>query len=486
MQRYSDTLTEELQDKVLRIQARHVSNFKSCAFEIIEDMGDDLSVARWIRSQKDEETNNWIVREYQTAPYLSNNDDLKASDIQNMPAESRILMRRACLMDALHACAAFETYEKAKGKIEIGATAEELGIKHYKAAGEEEGIPFDLKTGLPVPAANGIILTEKCALPPLSESFEERSKGNLAKKSELAPVSTADILSQDIDAPEARKNRNIAKAQQRANISQSIKASDEKRMKTMYKLTESFHQANQYGFSRFKFALKNPGAVTSLSSSSALASMGVLVPNPPLQLTILSITCASFLGIYLLSCWNGEESLPRPSKLMKNNGLRFPMAKLDKNIKATRKEADLLTDETDHKKLHQALNRLELIPHLYRTREAFNKASAHGSKMNNKRIAKELRKFEEKAHSLNMPENDMDNMIDRLMQPEPERPLSDEKFAKYIVMDIPMPDNVTFGQNLYLQSHNDLALIQETFTAEKNKQTKQIAQPEPAQTPSLP
>lgn len=437
MQRYSDTLTEELQDKVLRIQARHISDFKSCAFEMMEDMGEELMVARWIRAQKDEETNNWIVREYQTAPYLSDNTDVKASDINEMPATSRVLMRRACFIDALHACAAFETYEKAKGKIEIGASAEEMGIKHYRSAGEEEGIPFDLKTGLPVPAANGIILTEKCTLPPLSESFEERSKGNLAKKSELLATKTPEILSQDIDAPEARKNRNIVKAHHTANIAQAINTDDKRRMKALDKLTDSFQQADQYGFSRFKIAIQNLGAVAGLSSSSALAPMAALVPNPSPPLTVLSITGATYIGLYLLGCWNGEKTLPKPSELVKNNGPRFPMAKLNKNIAATRKEVDLLEDESERKKLHQALNRLELTPYLVRAREAFNKAASVGGKRNDKRLAKELYKFEAKARALQMPQKDIDIMADKLLQPEHENPLSDEKFAEYVLVGTP-------------------------------------------------
>lgn len=195
MKRYSDTLSPELQDITLRILAQHTTGFQSCAFEIM-DMGDEYTVCRWRRAQKHPEADSWIVKEYQTAPYLQDNPDVPVNsrDIETIPAEQKILMNTACFIDALHACASFEVFETEKGKIPAGRTRKELGNKHYKTAGEDEGIPFDLNSGLPVPTANGVVLTEKCTLPALSEEFEMRSKGNLtATKAAIEDKENRDV-----------------------------------------------------------------------------------------------------------------------------------------------------------------------------------------------------------------------------------------------------------------------------------------------------
>lgn len=413
MTRYSEAISDELKDKVLRIKAQKITDFKSCAFETMKDMGEDLSVSRWIRAQKDEDSNDWIVKEYRTSPYNIQDNETRATDLNKVPAKHRIIMHRACLMDALHACAAFETYERAKGKLPIGPEKEDMGLKHYQiAAEEEEGIPFDMGTGLPVPAANGIVLGEDVELPALSEEFEERSKGNLIAKENVPALNAHDIMGRDLDVPHNYSDSSSKSARTIITSAQQLETQHKKVMKNMEKLTDTFMWANDNEFKR-KLLPQHPWRTTLVSS--ALLSLPMTLPTAiattsfPAILAV-SVSAIIIAGLYTEMVEDGPKEgkdTPTVSEFWRDNTFKSPMHTFARQLNRVREDIKKLDHEEEKAQLLQKTDKIELSAYALRARYAFNEAANNDSWRSRRRMKRDLDRLEQKAHALGMSQNDL-------------------------------------------------------------------------------
>lgn len=465
MKRYSETISDELKDKVLRIQAQHVSDFKSCAFEIMEGMSEDFTVCLWRRAQKDEETNSWLVKEYQTAPYHIQDNETRATDLSRVPAQQRILMHRACFLDALHACASFETYERSKGKLPLGPDKEELGLKHYQFAGEEEeGIPFSLNSGLPIPAANGIILSENSDLPALSEEFEQKSKGNLIAKADIPPLSAQELLGREIDAPQtalAAQNQNSKAVRNLMSSTQQLEVTHKKKMVNLDKLSNAFNRGNESQFKRSTFLLKNPIATLSQSPSLITFPLALLMPNP--LTTALAVVSGSSNLIYgvgaIFEKAMGDNYIPMPYRIWRDNGPKFPMREFHKRLDKVRKDIEALDDEADKNRLLQAADKMELAGYTLRARYSFNKAADKGGWLNNRRMDRDIDRLETKARSFGMPQNDIDALLLTLQEkPNMRRSYRHENFEQLVES----------------QCNKDFRFITNEFENDKDRQQERL------------
>lgn len=458
MKRYSETISDELKDKVLRIKAQRVSDFKSCAFETMQDLGEELSISRWMRAQKDEDSDSWIVKEYRTSPYNIQDSETRATDLDKVPAKQRIIMHRACLMDALHACAAFETYERAKGKFPIGPEKEEMGLEHYQTAGEEEGIPVDLSTGLPVPTANGIIFSEDAELPALSKEFEGRSKGNLIAKDKVQAISAQDIIGRDLDVPLDFDNSERRNNEVRSIITstQQLETQHKKIMQNMNKLSEVFNSANDNEFKQNTFLLKNPFKAISYYSSWLTLAPVIAMPSPlTIGMAFLPAVCSAISVID--TAWDSDESF---SQTWRDNGPKFPMRKFLKQLGRVREDIGKLDSEEEKTQLLQTADKIELSAYAMRARYAFNEAANNDNWRNKRRMKRDLDRLEQKARSLGMPENDLNNLLLTLQKDATPR----DSVKKYSYFENILKRNM----------RNEIESIEIKLTDLKTQQTKRL------------
>lgn len=442
---YSETIEDaELKDKVLRITARHGDEFQSCVFQRAD--GGDFHKRWWVANREDSET--WVVTCFETALalYDAGNDDEDAPAAQTALKQSTVL--RGCFMDALHACAHLEKSERDLFADRTGPSPAQLGDCYFKTFAENEGIPIDPVTQMPVPAANKIILAEQSNLPVDALEILAKSKGNLAEKP-VPPVSATALLGDGFRAPMALQTashtpknalvsveKNLTALSSRKKRADGIMTGFEQRRRNLERLSAVPDALDEMPR---RLAAKENSPVKTLTStfflavhSAPLAACAILgapllagVMGGAASVLVMGVMLPSFYGIEkgkgpdeVLPVSLGLEAIAASGRGAKKAGLslwgRQRLCTRFSRAAARERQAVLEDDASSEAQKSEQIQQINLAEtgfYALAARQAYNVAADGGGWLKRRQAQKALKAFAHVARRCAFPEDEIPGMI---------------------------------------------------------------------------
>jgi hypothetical protein len=203
MGNYSSTIKDQiLQDKILRIVARGATCFQSDVYQNLQEemAGDgdsdmDSDIGRtWLEAHKDSDSERWVLTRFRCesgAAYQGGDDD-EEDDCAVITRQADVTA--GCMFDVLYAMAEENLlmagnmdYLKLEGRAQIGAA-------HFKNFADDQGIPFDVTTKLPVPAAGKVVLVPNATLSQAGMAVVKNSTNQLVAAGDVNLGSAEAIL----------------------------------------------------------------------------------------------------------------------------------------------------------------------------------------------------------------------------------------------------------------------------------------------------
>ncbi len=284
---YTASLPPSLLKLVLRIQAQYGVEFRTRSFTA---MPDQAHGARWWEAVRHED-GLWQIDEYEVVlDVYSDEDDQHSSTATAVKKNALLGGMYVCFFDALHACAAFEATARSLGLKPTGETKEQLSAQHYRAFAKREKIPFDKKTNLPVPVADGKVLVDGGVFDLDDLAVARKSKGNLSKSSPA-------IESVAVSALAKRSNKKMTASLQKFNDQAAIKKNLQDTRYKLTRLSDTFDEVVAHKFS----ALTKGGLHTGAFSLGCAGSTGIATGS---WLVFLS-TDGAFSALNFLSYMSG-------------------------------------------------------------------------------------------------------------------------------------------------------------------------------------
>jgi hypothetical protein len=165
-------LDDDTAKDVLQIEARHGEIFETRRFAQdleLDESENEQPHTSWLEAQKTG-PRSWTLRErkVETGLYTDNG----TMDVQ-AAIKSRTKLRNASFWEVLYHCAQFEQSQILFGK------DGELHNTHFRDFAENEGLPIDMKTGMPLPVINGVARYDQASEPLNIENIIHNSLGNV-------------------------------------------------------------------------------------------------------------------------------------------------------------------------------------------------------------------------------------------------------------------------------------------------------------------
>jgi hypothetical protein len=288
MIKYTNQITDDtLKQKISRITVREGGAFQSMVFQdqMASDDANERIGQNWVAAQKDSDSDRWVLTKYtieSAAPYAY----AQGNEAQNAILRQKQILS-GCYFDVLYGCAAFETASKDMVDWLVVKGREDLAQTHYKKFAEDRGIPFDVSTDMPVPAADGILLSDHATLSLEGADIIARSAGNLVKADDLnlgtaesilgAPVKGGALVPfEGMSAKElACKNvaANIQQQHSRAKTQQEIVRAHDQQKNNLQRLQDDFSALAERPLQKFE----NPLRLRTLGSGLCLVPTASLV-----------------------------------------------------------------------------------------------------------------------------------------------------------------------------------------------------------------
>jgi hypothetical protein len=434
LQRYSESLPQELQQKVRRIGARHGSFFRTREIALAQEGAPPLK--RWAEARKNPQTGLWTVRQYRKQSDYMKRDQDGGVETGGALAQSTLLSG-VCYFDALRACAEFEAADmaiagEAPGKEELAAAREALGKEYFRTFAEAEGTVFDVRDGLPLPVLDGEILAEDCMLDENAQQIAKRAAGNAQ---EAPPVSAASLSRDLVAVPEVLPLNNGASTGAALTAFGSVALAQNitnRRHSTLDRLSRALEDAQMVGFRKFGFRRHDGsfdgGGLVVASKVSGAAAMGliatafILPPAGAIPLCVIGfIGGISSLVTGLMSLVE-KESDRSVAELFSENGWVRSESKFKKKLKAVRRMGQALPTEEMREAASQCADQIELGYRMLTARAAFERA------MNNRgitapvsrfRMNREVARFTKRASALGTSEEKINQALAAMQQSGP-------------------------------------------------------------------
>jgi hypothetical protein len=228
MENYTDTLDEETKSLAQQIHGKDLKGFKTHAFAHDDHLNNDDASGepgRYVRWMEASRARNglWNIWQSEISHGLYRNDTgvLEESD----GIETKRIAQNLHFIDALHRCAQYALFEKDLGKTPLNIKTPSQGdMPYYDDAAHSVGIPFDQKSGMPIPAIDGQILLDRASLPANIADILENTV-NSAEGTNVNNALTTALSPQQITPYESGKNGTdliINKAQKISNAQTAL------------------------------------------------------------------------------------------------------------------------------------------------------------------------------------------------------------------------------------------------------------------------
>jgi hypothetical protein len=419
---YSSSLPEDLKDKVVKIYARHGTEFMTSRFITKEER--DKQDIEWLEAVMDPDHYSWSVREYKQTETLiiDENDKVKTEPV----LKQSTVLSEVSFFDALHCLAKFEAAEKtgALNRSQIKNNDNDSGFSpHFKSFAENEGLLFDKQSQLPIAVYNGVILDDECTIDVNAKHLIKRSVGNILK-------GQVDNKAHNNDTPASKKselvptkNKDIVPALQysidQANSQGGLEQAANKRTKKLKKMSSSFDlvAAKNGSSAAVKFDKDITGVGYFITISGLPVAISSFLTSSPDTSFGLMVTAAVLAGVGAF--FTGFASLlesENPLDAYKDNGFAFPARSLRKHVSRCRKEAQKVNSQSLSDAYNKAADTAELAIYKLNTRHHFKNASKGKGLFTQHRLNASFRKLVSVATKQDYNAKEIEAMINEIKE----------------------------------------------------------------------
>ena len=418
VKRFSEGVSPELKHKVVMISARFGDSFRTRAFQNVSDAekGNHQN-CEWREAIKDDATGLWSVRQYKTVQGLYM--DVDGNLDQEPSLKQSTLLSGACFFDALHVCALFEAGEGQGGlnRAAVGEGLDDLGLTHYKAFAEREGILFDKETNLPVPVADGHILADDCVLDLKAPEIAARAKGNLqvpkAENMGEAARSHTDNLPAIIATHEERVRQSVNNSVALVKSHGALEKMHKRQVKKLDGVKDTFGQVSDSKGALVTTKIYDGFEAVGLTGQyggAALFGIGVVLSTPPL-LMIGGIVGGIGVMLNLLNAaFEDRNVLAQYSE----NKIIMPNQRFDRQLKQMRRYGQRQGDPALRDAYAVFADKAEMAHRKLTARYAFQRAAQGKGFFADAKVKRTLTRLVQTAARTGMKEHEINLMIEKL------------------------------------------------------------------------